>query len=213
MLFDRQNHSGFKRGCMLLHYLLLASGGLILALSIWGYVRSSLFQAHLLRAQGQGLENQAPIGGQGNLLQASKRSGDSEDSLFETAGVLGRLEIPRLGVSLFILEGTDQKTLQLAPGHIENTALPGDAGNVAIAGHRDTHFRVLENVRKGDAISIATSEGVFGYTVQWTKVVNPEDVYVLRPSSRSELTLVTCFPFHYIGSAPKRFIVRAVQPE
>lgn len=198
---------------MLMQYLLLASGGFILALSIWGYMRSSLFQAHLSRAQGQGFENQTPIGGQGNLLRASERSGDSEVFFDESAGVLGRLEITRLGVSVFILEGTDQKTLQLGPGHIQNTAFPGDGGNVAIAGHRDTHFRALENVREGDAISITTSEGVFEYTVQWTKVVNPEDVYVLDPSSRSELTLVTCFPFHYIGSAPKRFIVRAVQQD
>ena len=213
MLYDRRSHLGLKWGCMLLHYMLLASGGFVLALSIWGNARSSLFQAHLLRAQRQVLENQTSIGWQGNLLQTSRPSDDPGSSSPESDGVLGRLEIPRLGVSLFVLEGTDQKTLQLGPGHIENTAFPGDAGNVAIAGHRDTHFRVLENVRKGDAIGIATSEGVFGYTVQWTKVVNPEDVYVLSPSARPELTLVTCFPFHYIGSAPKRFIVRAVQSE
>jgi LPXTG-site transpeptidase (sortase) family protein len=198
---------------MWFHYILLASGVFVLALSIWGYVKSSLFRAHLLRAQGHRLENKTSIGWQENLLRTSRPSDDPGSSLPESDGVLGRVEIPRLGVSLFVLEGTDQKTLQLAPGHIENTAFPGDAGNVAIAGHRDTHFRVLESIRKGDAISIATSERMFRYTVQWTKVVNPEDVYVLRPSSRSELTLVTCFPFHYIGSAPRRFIVRALQSE
>jgi sortase A len=207
MLF-RRNMPTTRAGFRFLHYLLLVSGGLVLSVSIFAYAQSFLFQARWSHALGPDLDHRTQISGRGDPPSAKQPIG----SLADSREVMGRLAIPRLGFSVIVLEGTDQQTLRLAPGHIENTAQPGDSSNVAIAGHRDTHFRALENIRKGDEISIATSTGDFKYVVQWTRVVGPEDVYVVQPSSVPELTLVTCYPFHYIGSAPKRFIVRALPP-
>jgi sortase A len=122
---------------------------------------------------------------------------------------IGRIEIPRLGVSAIIRTGSDAKTLRLAVGHIPGTAMPGDSGNVGLAGHRDTFFRRLRDIRPDDEIRVTTADGVFSYRVERTIVVNPKDVWVIAPTERSALTLVTCFPFTYVGSAPQRFIVRA----
>jgi sortase A len=198
-----------RAGYRYLSYFLLIAGGLTLSFSVVGYAQSYFFQALQLRVMRQEPAISAQPPGRGEL-EDTKQPGKLDESFFDSREVLGRLEIPRLKLSLTVLEGDDQKTLRLAPGHIENTAFPGDVGNAAIAGHRDTHFRALENIRKGDEISIATSEGAFKYFVQWTRVVGPDDVSVLQSSSVPELTLVTCYPFHYIGSAPKRFIVRAI---
>jgi sortase A len=125
--------------------------------------------------------------------------------------VIGRLQIPRLGISAMVREGASEGTLSRAVGHIPGTALPGRNGNVALAGHRDTFFRALRNIRKHDAIEVETSQGTFRYIVESTKIVGPRDVEVLNASGGQTLTLVTCYPFYYIGSAPKRFIVRATE--
>jgi sortase A len=122
---------------------------------------------------------------------------------------VGRIEIPRLGVAAVIKAGTDARTLQLAVGHIPGTSLPGEPGNVALAGHRDTFFRRLRKIEPDDEIRVTTPKGVFTYRVERTDVVEPTDVWVLDPTDYSALTLVTCYPFSYIGSAPQRFIVRA----
>jgi sortase A len=122
---------------------------------------------------------------------------------------IGRIEIPRLGVSAVVRAGSDVRTLRLAVGHIPGTAFPGERGNVGLAGHRDTFFRKLRNVRPDDIIRIVTPDGTFTYRVERTNVVNPDDVWVLDPTDRAVLTLVTCYPFSYVGSAPQRFIVRA----
>jgi sortase A len=127
--------------------------------------------------------------------------------------VIGRVDIPRLDVSVVVRAGSDARTLQLAVGHIPGTALPGESGNVGLAGHRDTFFRRLKDIRPDDEIRVATPEGKFVYRVERTVVVEPTDVWVLDPSDTSILTLVTCYPFSYVGSAPQRFIVRAsLQP-
>jgi sortase A len=124
-------------------------------------------------------------------------------------GVIGRLIIPRLGLSVMVREGVASKTLSLAAGHIPGTALPGDPGNVAVAGHRDTLFRALKDIQKDDVIEFQTLDGRFDYKVASTQIVTPKDVGVLRPGRDDELTLVTCYPFYYVGSAPDRFIVKA----
>jgi sortase A len=124
---------------------------------------------------------------------------------------IGRLEIPRLHVSAMVLEGTTSKVLRVAAGHVTGTALPGAAGNVAIAAHRDTFFRALRDVRDKDLILVTTPYGTFRYVVEATEIVNPTDVEVLRRTHHPELTLVTCYPFIYIGAAPKRFVVHAQQ--
>lgn len=124
--------------------------------------------------------------------------------------VLGRLDIPRLGVSVAVLQGTGSRMLRLGAGHIEGTPLPGEPGNSGIAGHRDTFFRQLKDIRRDDEIQLQTANGLFRYEVDWVKVVEPNDTTVLEPSTvESTLTLVTCYPFQFLGSAPKRFVVHA----
>lgn len=124
-------------------------------------------------------------------------------------GLIGRIEIPRLGVSVIVIEGTSRTTLRRAVGHIPGTALPGQQGNVGISGHRDTFFRPLRNIQQNDIITLTTLLGEYRYRVVSTKVVSPYDVAVLDTSGTETLTLVTCYPFYFVGSAPDRFIVRA----
>ena len=124
-------------------------------------------------------------------------------------GLIGRIAIPRLGVSAIVMEGSDEATLRHAVGHIAGTALPGQPGNVGIAGHRDTFFRPLRNIRKSDMITFATPAGESRYRVVSTRVVGPRDLGVLGNTAEDVLTLVTCYPFYFVGSAPSRFIVRA----
>jgi len=122
---------------------------------------------------------------------------------------LGRLEIPRLGVSAIVRAGSDARTLRLAIGHIGGTALPGETGNIGLAAHRDTFFRRLGEIRAKDLVRLVTRDGTFTYHVQGTRVVEPRDTWVIGPTTESVLTLITCYPFRYVGSAPQRFIVRA----
>jgi sortase A len=126
-----------------------------------------------------------------------------------TDGLIGRIDIPRLGVSVIVIEGDGTKILRRAVGHIRGTALPGQPGNIGISGHRDTFFRPLRNIERNDIITLSTLRGEYRYRVVSTKIVGPRDVAVLDPSEVEVLTLVTCYPFYYVGSAPSRFIVRA----
>src|SRR5262245_32615095 len=123
-------------------------------------------------------------------------------------GPIAKLNIPSVGISAIILEGVDDRTLDVAPGHVPGAALPGENGNVGIAAHRDTFFRKLQTIRDGDLVTLTTFEGVYHYTVESTEVVEPTRTDVLAPSGSPTLTLVTCYPFHIVGPAPKRFIVR-----
>jgi sortase A len=132
----------------------------------------------------------------------------SEATLIEGA-ILGQMDIPRLGVSAAVLQGTTTGTLRHGVGHIPGTTLPGMPGNIAIAGHRDTFFRALKGIHKGDEIELKTATASTRYLVDWARVVPPEDNSVLDPTRESALTLVTCYPFYFIGAAPKRFVVRA----
>lgn len=122
---------------------------------------------------------------------------------------LGRMEIPRLGLSVILVEGVKPRDLRLAVGHIPGTAFPDEPGNVGLAGHRDTFFRELKGIRRGDLIIVRTISDVTHYLVEWTRIVKPGDVDVLESSPEPLLTLVTCYPFHFVGPAPERFIVRA----
>jgi sortase A len=129
----------------------------------------------------------------------------------EEGALVGRLEIPRLGLSAIVLEGVEARTLRRGAGHIPGTALPVQNGNVGIAGHRDSFFRALKDIGKNDIITMITPEGTYRYEVEWTRIVMPDDTEVLDDPGKPALTLVTCYPFYYVGSAPKRFIVRAVR--
>jgi sortase A len=128
-----------------------------------------------------------------------------------TDGLIGRIEIPRLLLSAIVVEGINRTTLRRVVGHIPGTALPGEAGNVGLAGHRDTLFRGLKDLRIRDEIQFSTLSGEFKYSVESLRVVEPDNVGVLAPSGEKVLTMVTCYPFYYVGPAPKRFVVRARQ--
>ncbi|HEX7669424.1 MAG TPA: class D sortase [Polyangiaceae bacterium] len=123
--------------------------------------------------------------------------------------VLGRIEIPRVGISAIVREGDDDTTLSLAVGHIPGTARPGERGNMALAGHRDSFFRALRLIQLHDTIRIRTASRSYDYLVDSTEVVKPEETRLLDPTRDAVLTLVTCYPFGWIGHAPNRFIVRA----
>ncbi len=125
--------------------------------------------------------------------------------------VIGKMEIPRLHLSTVILEGDDDYALRLGAGHVPHTALPGQPGNLGIAAHRDTFFRPLRKIRRDDRIELITRDGSYLYSVQSTEVVQPQDTRVLKASGGEQLTLITCYPFYYVGSAPLRFIVHAVR--
>ncbi len=122
---------------------------------------------------------------------------------------LGRLQIPRLGLRVMVVQGDSPQILGRAVGHLPETTLPGEDGNAALAGHRDTLFRPLRGVRPGDEITFETASRVVRYQVDWMLVVPPSSVEVLQSSGVRELTLITCFPFDFVGSAPNRFVVRA----
>ena len=173
---------------------------LLVALAAIGYVAGSVggatlyqdYESRQLDAVLRGAQPAAPA----NAVAAERR-------------VLGRLEIPTLGVSTIVREGEDARTLQLAVGHIAGTALPGTAGNMGLAGHRDTFFRRLREIDRGDVIRLVAVEGTYTYVVDSTQIVDPDDLWVLDPTPEPSLTLVTCYPFTYLGAAPERFIVRA----
>lgn len=122
---------------------------------------------------------------------------------------LGRIELNRIGLDAMIMEGIDNRTLRHAVGHFPRTALPGQPGNVAIAGHRDRFFRGLREVRVDDEVTLTTLHGSYRYRVETTLVVEPREIWVLEDTGQATLTLVTCYPFNFVGPAPQRFIVRA----
>jgi len=144
---------------------------------------------------------------------AGPRRADPSDCASKRDPVLGRIDIPRLGIRAIVAEGTDSKTLRRAVGHVATTALPGRPGNCALAGHRDTFFRGLGKVQKADIILVETPEGTVTYQVQWSVVVEPRRVDLLDSTDAHALTLVTCYPFEFVGRAPRRFVVRAHQVE
>ena len=129
----------------------------------------------------------------------------------ETGSLIGRMEIPRLLLSVVVVEGVDETTLRRAAGHIPGTALPGETGNVGVAGHRDTFFRSLKDLRIKDEVQLSTPQGIFQYEVVSLKIVKPDNLEVLASSGKNGLTLVTCYPFYFVGPAPKRWIVTAKQ--
>lgn len=133
----------------------------------------------------------------------------SEPHLLVEDDVIGEIQVPRLGLEAIVVQGDSPAALRRAVGHLAKSPLPGERGNVILAGHRDTFFRPLRDIRLGDEIRFKTPERSFDYLVESIEVVAPTDIHVLESSSGHDLTLLTCFPFHYIGPAPKRLVVRA----
>jgi sortase A len=191
------------------HYLLrwsrntlLTAGVLILGYCGYVLLDARLYQASETRNFQEQIKDSTPIpASDGNVREASFHP--------DAGKPLGEIELTRVGVTAMILEGTDDRTLRRAVGHVPGTPLPGQPGNVAIAGHRDTFFRALRNVRQNDEITLMTLRGSYRYRVDSISVVGPEATQVLDNTGGDFLTLVTCFPFYYVGPAPRRFIVRA----
>lgn len=125
------------------------------------------------------------------------------------SNALGQLVVPRLGLSVMVAEGVDNRTLRRAVGHIPGTSRIGSGGNAGLAGHRDGFFRPLKDVRAGDEILVTTPGAISRYRVEWAEVVAPDNTSSLAPTRYPALTLVTCYPFHFVGTAPDRFVVRA----
>jgi sortase A len=188
-------------------------GGGILAIAYVGFtlLDARFYQADAKRLlENQIVENRIVE----NQLQLEKEhnvapSAPAVRPVLREGDVLGRMDIPRLGVSVAVVQGTKSRMLRLGAGHIEGTPLPGEPGNSGIAGHRDTFFRHLKDIRPNDEIRLQTATGIFRYAVDWARVVTPEDIGVLATSTESVLTLVTCYPFYLVGPAPNRFVVRA----
>ena len=187
----------------------------------WGFGLAGLlwwgaFQAGALTSTKHDLERfaalqRAATGAPDQSLWSPERVAARRTALLDPAPVpLAVLRIPKIRLEVPVLPGTDDRTLDRAVGHVEGTVPPGTDGNLAIAGHRDGFFRGLKDITPGDLIELDLPRERYIYRVERTWVVEPEDVSVLAPTSRRALTLVTCYPFYFIGSAPRRFIVRAV---
>ncbi|HWF38373.1 MAG TPA: class D sortase [Candidatus Acidoferrales bacterium] len=173
-----------------------------------------LLQAHLRQQQARQQFNVALLTAPAVARLSKPTKADFTEPVAKTAAkngsVLGELEIPRLGVDTLIFQGDDAQILRWGTGHIPGTPMPDSLrGNIGLAAHRDSYFRPLRNVRRNDLIIVKTLRGAQQYAVQSTKIVTPDDVGVLDNTSQPTLTLVTCYPFYYVGSAPKRFIVQA----
>ena len=128
----------------------------------------------------------------------------------ETPPPLAILRIPRLELEVPVYDGTTDAVLDLAAGRIQGTALPGTPGNLGIAAHRDGFFRILKDVKEGDALVLETPVATEQYRIEWIRITTPDDVSVIQPTPHAAVTLVGCYPFYYRGEAPQRFIVRAV---
>lgn len=126
-----------------------------------------------------------------------------------TGGLVGMLDVPRLKLTTPVIEGDDESALKRAVGHLPDTPLPWQDGNSAIAGHRDGLFRPLQDIQVGDEVRFRTSRHELLYRVTKTAIVGPDDLSVLEPRQDAALTLITCYPFYYIGNAPKRFVIHA----
>jgi sortase A len=174
---------------------------LVLGLCALGYSVYAVVDAHAFQAS-----EQAKF--ESNLQKGTASPQLPMPPLVE-GGVIGEIQVPRLHLKAIVVQGDSHTILRHAVGHIPETALPGNPGNVALAGHRDTFFRPLRNIRLGDAITLKTPAGDFQYLVESTQVVPASNIEVLNASNGRTLTLITCFPFDYLGAAPNRFVVRA----
>lgn len=173
----------------LLSYPLLAAGAVLL---LWG-----------------GRDAIEPLIGQRSTARAFRAVEARPAPVLRHGDPVAKLSIPRLDASLYVVQGDETSDLRIGPGHLEGSAMPGARGNCVIAGHRDTHFRVLKDIRKGDDVILETPSGQFLYRVASTHIVSPQDIAPLQPSTQAELHLITCYPFYYAGAAPKRFVVTA----
>jgi sortase A len=196
--------SAIQRAARPLACVLFIAGILALARVAYVSVDARLYQANEhrrledARASGPARED-VPDAGSALALSPAPREGDA----------IGEIHIPRIGLTAIVVQGDSAAILRRAVGHLAETALPGEPGNVVLAAHRDTFFRPLEQIRAGDTITLRTRDRDLTYQVEWSTVVGPNDLEVLQRTDQDTLTLITCFPFSHLGPAPDRFIVRA----
>jgi sortase A len=183
---------------------LVLFGCLLLAFAAWTYFEAAKYQSVEMRRFEKTVVIDSRAGGEPE--PAPERPARPA---VQQGSPVSRMEIRSISLSVVVVEGVAPRNLIHAAGHIPGTAFPGEIGNVGIAGHRDTFFRGLRKVRPEDRISLTTSTGTYDYSVESTKIVEPTDVQVLAASNEPVLTLVTCYPFYFVGPAPKRYIVRA----
>jgi sortase A len=207
--------SPLRGGARWLSRLLIAAGVLGLGYVAWSLLEMKVVQSRERRAfeerAGAAATGRLPDTLPGDPVPDAAPPSPARPVVGETIGLV---RIPRIGLDVVVKEGVDDATLKVAAGHIPETALPGAggaAGNIALAAHRDTLFRPLRHVRIGDRVQLETDAGVFDYDVDATAIVEPSDVHVLTPRGVPTLTLVTCWPFDFRGSAPQRFVVHARQ--
>ncbi len=198
------------------------AGFLLLGLCAAAWTHRTLLSRASLRAFAAA---RGEIGGAALADSAGKRAGSIDTSLWSPKRIreyeaslrarawapLGVLAIPKLRLEVPVPPGTDDLTLNRGVGHIDSTALPGSAGNIGIAGHRDGFFRGLKDIAVGDHLDLVTTKGTDSYRIDDIRIVPPEDVSVLRENGRPTVTLVTCYPFYFVGDAPMRYIVRATK--
>jgi sortase A len=190
------------------HYVLLFAG-----ISVVGYCAIVWSTARLYQAQARDLLLRSNAHLATTSLQPDRMPNlpnialRAEHSL--SFAVLGRVDVPRIQLSAMITEGADSRALRVAVGHVPGTALPWQPGNVALVAHRDTFFRHIGELKIGDYIRLKVPGHEYAYRVTFTDIVNPTETWVLQPATGDTLTLATCYPFNFIGTAPKRFVVRA----
>ena len=168
-----------------------------------------LFGIGMLGVRSCELERQSRRPGLDERRTGRSQRAEATRAQAAATGRVGHLEIQRLGLRAAIVEGIDSGALLVGVGHVPGTAYPGEPDNAALAGHRDTHLAALQHIARGDRIRIDTADGSFLYDVDSSFVVRPERGDLLRPTGRAMLTIVTCYPFYWIGPAPRRFIVQA----
>lgn len=175
-------------------------GGLVLLFTLGAILETKSFQERLnRRLEAFKTPRDSPVM---TRADATRREASA-------SGLIGRIDIERLGVSVLVVEGTSSRSLRQGVGHVEGTAYPGERGNVGLAGHRDSYFRPLRKIESGDKIRLQTPDGHFVYQVDSTLIVSPKRSDLMKSGDEARLTLVTCYPFYYIGPAPRRFVVLA----
>ena len=214
----RPHRSALRTALRVGEYSLALAGGVCLIAYAGACARASYTQHResavfdeALRARMQErvqrLHEESPNPSEWSAVRVAKY----QASLETPVQALGRLEIPDAGLSVMVLEGTAETTLDRAVGHIEGTARPGEPGNLGIAGHRDGYFRGLRHLETGDTVTLTTLDGIARYEVERIAVVSPGRVDVLESTAEPTLTLVTCYPFYHVGDAPWRYVVHARQ--
>lgn len=187
------------------------TGIVLLGWCLYAWVDARLYQSAQTRALDRLESGAARSRAERPVVESASAAAEAAAGADRTLDplLIGKIDIPRLSVSAIVREGVDDETLRRAVGHIPGTALPKQVGNMAFAGHRDSFFRPLRKIAKDDEIRLRTPSATYTYKVTGTEVVWPEDTRVLDSDGRASLTLITCWPFDYVGNAPRRFIVHA----